>query len=213
MDFEVIDKRAEKRAAEAAAPVAPSALKVVEDQMERATGALASGDLAVANAVAAECQNPPKTYGDLVMKARNTTIKPQKKGQPPPWRSVGYLTAMLPMGQAQILMMRAVGLRESGLLFTADYAIPGMLLDDKENFAAAAKYRLDTFQVCACDRSGRCKFHGEVLPGPGGPGRWLEKDIKRLQDMQKQPMPEAVEILMKAEAARANQRIVVPGRP
>ena len=30
MDFEVIDKRAEKRAAEAAAPVAPSAFEIVE---------------------------------------------------------------------------------------------------------------------------------------------------------------------------------------
>jgi hypothetical protein len=41
----------------------------------------------------------------------------------------------------------------------------------------------------------------------------LEEDIKRLQKNQQEPMPEAVEILMKAEAARANQRIVVPGRP
>jgi hypothetical protein len=205
MDFEVIDKRAEKRAAEAAAPVAPSALEIAKERMERAKAALVSGDPVAMDAVAAECQGKPATYGDVVQMKR-------KKNEPPDWKSVGYLTAMLPMGQAQILMMRAVGLRESGLLFTADYAIPGMLLDDKENFAAAAKWRLDTFQVCSCDRSGRCKFHGEVLPGPGGMGRWLEEDIKRLQYMQKQPMPEAVEILMKAEAARANQRIVVPGR-
>jgi hypothetical protein len=208
MGFEVIDKGQEKRAAEAAAPVAPSALKVVEDRMERASVALANGDLAAANAVAAECSNPPRTYGDV-----GSINGKQKKHQPPPWKSVGYLTAMVQVGQAQILMMRAVGLRQDELLFTADYAIPGMLTDEKENFAAEAKWRLDTFNGCSCDRNGRCKFHGEVLPGPGGAGRWLEEDIKRLQKNQQEPMPEAVEILMKAEAARANQRIVVPGRP
>jgi hypothetical protein len=206
MEFEIVDRRGEKRAAEAAAPVAPSALEVAKDRMERAETALRNGDMAAVDAVAAECSL--KTYGDVA-----SIDGKHKKNQPPPWKSVGYVVAMLPMGQATIMMMRAVGLRESGLLFTADYAIPGMVKDETENFVAAARYRLDTFQVCACDRSGRCKFHGEVLPGPGGPGRWLEEDIKRLQDMQKQPMPEAVEILMKAEAARANQRIVVPGRP
>ena len=207
MDFEITDKRAEKRAAEEAAPVAPSALEVVEDRMERASAALANGDLAAANAVVAECRNPPATYADVapINGKRN-------KNQPPPWKSVGYLTAMIQVGQAQILMMRAVGLRQDELLFTADYAIPGMLTDEKENFAAESKWRLDTFNGCACDRGGRCKFHGEVLPGPGGMGRWLDEDIKRLQKGQREPMPEAVEILMKAEAARANQRIVVPGR-
>ena len=208
MDFEFKDRRGEKKAAEVAAPAEPSALEVVEDRMERASAALANGDLAAVDAVAAECQNPPSTYADVV-----PINGKRKKNQPPPWKSVGYVVAMLPMGQATIMMMRAVGLRESGLLFTADYAIPGMVKDESESFIAAAKWRLDTFNGCACDRSGRCKFHGEVLPGPGGPGRWLEEDIKRLQKNQQEPMPEAVEILMKAEAARANQRIVVPGRP
>jgi hypothetical protein len=208
MEFQVIDKRAEKRAAEAAAPVAPSALDVAKDRMERAETALRNGDMAAVDAVAAECQNPPATYADVA-----SIDGKRKKNQPPQWKSVGYLTAMLPVGKAQILMMRAVGLREDALCFTADYAIPGLLTDEKENFAAEAKYRLDTFNGCACDRSGRCKFHGEVLPGPGGPGRWLDEDIKRLQKNQQEPMPEAVEILMKAEAARTNQRIVVPGRP
>lgn len=135
----------------------------------------------------------------------------RKKNEPQDWKSVGFLVAMLPVGQATIMMMRGVGLRESGLLFTADYAIPGMV-EEGEDFVAAAKYRLDTFKTCACDRNGRCKFHGEMLPGSVGPGKWLEEDIARLKKQQAQPMPEAVEILMKAEAARANQRIVVPGR-
>ena len=204
MDFEVIDKRAEKRAAEAAAPVVPSALEVVQDRMDRATAALADGDMDGLMAVEAECSNPPATYGSVVEMRR-------KKNEPPPWKSVGYVVAMLPMGQATIMMMRAVGLRESGLLFTADYAIPGMV-EEGEDFVAAARYRLDTFQVCACDREGRCPFHGEVLPNHKGMGRWMEEDVKRLQKIQSKPMPEAVEILMKAEAARANQRIIVPGR-
>jgi len=197
MDFEFKDRRGEKKAAEAAAPV------VTAEERERLEEVVTAGSVEEINKVSGEiCGAGPQAVTPI-----------RKKGQPPPWKSVGYLTAMVPIGQATILMMRAVGLRETGLLFTADYAIPGMVKDETENFVTAAKYRLDTFKICACDRSGRCKFHGEVLPGPGGPGRWLEEDIKRLQDMQKEPMPEAVEILMKAEAARANQRIIVPGRP
>ena len=204
MEFEIVDKRAEKRAAEAAVPVAPSALEVVKDRMDRAVEALANGDMDGVKAVESECSNPPRTYGNVV--------EIRKKKDEPAWKSVGFVVAMLPMGQATIMMMRAVGLRESGLLFTADYAIPGMV-EEGEDFVAAAKYRLDTFKICACDRNGRCKFHGEMLPGAVGPGKWLEEDIARLKKQQAQPMPEAVEVLMKAEAARANQRIVVPGRP
>ena len=206
MGIEFVDRRGEKRAAEAAAPLAPSALEVVEDRMERAVGALASGDLSSANAVAAECQNPPSTYADVA-----SIDGKRKKGQPEPWKSTGYVVAMVPVGQATIMMIRAVGLRHDALLFTADYAIPGML-EEGEDFVAAARERLDTFLACACDRSGKCPFHGAKLPGVGGPGDWMKSDIERLQKMQKQPMPEAVEILMKAEAARANQRVVVPGR-
>ena len=161
MEFQVIDKRAEKRAAEAAAPVAPSALEVAKDRMERAETALRNGDMAAVDAVAAECSSPPRTYGDVV--------RMKKKGQPEPWKSTGYVVAMVPVGQASILMIRAVGLRHDELLFTADYAIPGMI-EEGEDFVAASRERLDTFLACACDRTGKCPFHGQKLQGPTGPG-------------------------------------------
>ena len=107
------------------------------------------------------------------------------------------------------MMVRAAGLRTDEILFTADYALPPVW-EDGTDFTAEARKRLDTFKGCCCDGKSRCKFHGEAMPGPLGPGKWLEKDIERLQKIQNTPLPEAVEVLMKAEANRS--RIVVPGR-
>jgi hypothetical protein len=207
--MEIIDRRKEKAAAEAsatAAPKEPTVLEIVKDRERRAVEALANGDMEALKSVEAECNNPPTTYGEVV------EFKKTVRGEVQEWRSVGFLPAFLPMGQANVMMLRAVGKRTDDKVFTADYALPP-IWEEGADYAAKAKYRLDTFKSCACDERGRCKFHGEVCPGPGGPGRWLEEDIKRLQKIQSEPMPEAVEELMKVEAARAQNRIVVPGGP
>jgi len=203
MGMEIIDKRAEKRAAEAAAPKEPTVLEICEDRAQRAAEAIANGDMETINAVAAECKNPPSTYGDVV------PFKKTVRGEVQMWKSVGYVVAFLPLGQNQVLMVRAAGLRSDGMLFTADYAMPPVW-EDGTDFTGEARKRLDTFKGCSCDKRGRCKFHGEVCPGPAGPGRWLEDDIKRLQAIQGQQLPEAVEVLMRAEANKPN--IIVPGR-
>jgi hypothetical protein len=142
-------------------------------------------------------------YGDVV------PFKKTVRGEVQTWKSVGYVVAFLPLGQNQVLMVRAAGLRSDGMLFTADYAMPPVWVEGTD-FTAAARKRLETFKGCSCDERGRCKFHGEVCPGPAGPGRWLEEDIKRLQAIQGQQLPEAVEVLMRAEANKPN--IIVPGR-
>ena len=101
------------------------------------------------------------------------------------------------------------------MLFVADYGMPPVW-EVSEDLNKKALERLETFLTCACDREGRCKFHGEKCPGPGVNGDWLQSDIERLARVQGSPLPEAIEVLMKAEAARQKElearRIVVPGR-
>jgi hypothetical protein len=181
--MEIIDKRAEKRAAEAAAPMEP---EVFAAALGEAMEAAASTDKVV---------------------EFKKTVRGEKQG----WKSTGYVVAILPVGQAQIFMVRAVGMRTDEKVFTADYAIPPVW-EDGVDFAAEARKRLDTFKACSCDRSGPCKFHGAALPSPVGPGEWLKADMERLGKIQSAALPECVEVLMKAEAARQQNRIVLPGR-
>ena len=209
MGIEFVDKRKSETDEAVANPVLvqgpKSVMEVVQDRMDRATEALANGDIEAINAVLAECSKPPRTYGDVV------PFKKTVRGEVQGWKSVGYVVAFLPLGQAQVLMVRAAGLRTDEQLFTADYAMPPVW-EDGMDFTAEARKRLDTFKSCSCDKKGPCKFHAEVMPGAVGPGRWLEEDMKRLQAMQGGQLPEAVEVLMKVEAARAQNRVIVPGR-
>jgi hypothetical protein len=193
MSIEYVDRRGEKKIVEA-----PSG--------QRLEASVTGGDAEEINRVSSECS------GEDVREKKVIEFKKQVRGEKLSWKSVGYVVAFLPMGQAQILMVRAVGMRTDERVFTADYAFPPML-EEGQDFVGEARKRLETFLACSCDEGGRCKFHGETCPGLSGPGRWMEDDIKRLRKIQSGPMPEAVEILMKAEAARAQNRIVVPGRP
>jgi hypothetical protein len=202
MGFEIVDRRKQNQEEE---PVSPTVLEIVQDREKRCSDALAAGDLAGANTVAAECKNPPTTYGDVV------PFKKTVVGEKQEWKSVGYVAVFLPMGKAQVLMVRAAGIRTDELMFIADYAIPPVWVEG-EDFTAEAQKRLNTFKACSCDRRGKCKFHGEKLPGPDGPGEWLKADMERLARIQGSQLPEAVEVLMKAEAARQQNKIIVPGR-
>ena len=203
MDFEIVDKRKLKAEAEAAAPMEPDVFAAgLGGALE---AAVATGDAEEINRVSSECGGGPAYEKNVV------PFKKTVRGEVQSWKSVGFVVAFLPMGQAQVLMVRAVGIRSDERLFTADYAMPPVW-GEGEDFTEEAFERLSTFKACCCDGSGQCKFHGEALPGPKGAGKWLESDLKRLQSIQGSQLPEAVEVLMKVEAERANSRIVVPGR-
>ena len=203
--MEIIDRRKLKAEAEAQEGAVPMALEIVQDREKRYTAALMSGDIEAATAIADECKNPPSTYADVI------PFKKTVVGEKQEWKSVGYVAVFLPVGQAQMLMVRAAGIRTDELMFVADYAIPPVWVEG-EDFTAEARNRLETFKACSCDRRGKCKFHGEKLPGPDGPGEWLKADMERLARIQGSQLPEAVEVLMKAEAARQQSKIIVPGR-
>ena len=199
MGFEFFDRRKEKAAAEAAAPMEPEVFAAgLGGALE---AAVAGGDVEEINRVSSECGGGPE---HKVVEFKKTV-----RGEVQTWKSVGYVLATLPIGGQSVLMLQAVGLRTDEKLFTVNYALPP-IWEEGADYTVAVKDRLDSFKACACDDRGRCKFHGEAMPGPGGPGKWLEADMKRLGNIQNEPLPEAVEILMKAVAEAANRRIVTP---
>jgi hypothetical protein len=67
-----------------------------------------------------------------------------------------------------------------------------------------ARERLDTFLDCECKEHGPCATHRMYIP------QWQQADIQRLNLMASEPLPEVLEIVMRAEQARASQKIVAP---
>ena len=172
--MEVIDRRKEKAAAEAAGP---AVLEVIEAAVEKVV----------------EFGKPEVLQGGK-------------------WKSIGYTLVYLGINNQQMLAGRAVGLRSDESLFTADWLLPP-IWDRAMSWQAEALRRLDTFKKCECG-SGRgvCVEHLKKCPGKIGPGEWIHEDMQRLSQVQSQPLCEALEILMKAEAARQNAKVVPAGR-
>lgn len=133
-----------------------------------------------------------------------TIEAPATLGDKSTWKNVAYLVALIPGGQGNLIVAgRAVGLRSDGKPFVADYILPPVWPKDL-NWTEQAKKRLDTFLGCDCNEHGPCAVHKVYLL------QWVNADTQRLQLMASQPVPEAVEVLMRAEQSRAQSRIVVP---
>lgn len=194
MGFEFFDRRKEKATAEAAASMEPevfaAGIGLTIHEVEMVPEGMSNEEI---------LGKPEKVV----------EFKKTVRGEVQSWKSVGYVLATQTIGNQQILILQAVGLRTDEKLFTVNYALPP-IWEEGADYTAAAKDRLDSFKACACDDRGRCKFHGEAMPGPSSPGKWLEADMKRLGKIQSAPLPEAVEILMRAVAEAANRRIVTP---
>lgn len=183
--MEVIDRRKEKAAAEASAPAAVETPEA---------------------ALAAEGGQAMPTGGHQVVEFKKTV-----RGEVQTFKSVGYTLVQLNINGQGMFAGRAVGLRTDDGLFTADWMLPPVW-EEGTSWQAEALKRLNTFKACSCDSRGRCKFHGEACAGQFGPGKWIEEDMQRLRKVSTTPLCEALEVLMRAEAARQNQRIVTPGR-
>lgn len=196
MGIEFKDRRLEKAAAEAQAPEA--------NPFQHVQG-LVVGELPEAALAEAGGQIMP-TGSHAVIEFKKTV-----HGEVQAFKSVGYTLVEMAINGQQMLAGRAAGLRTDDKVFTADWLFPPVW-DEDLNWQAEAKKRLLTFKSCACDRQGRCKFHGEACPGRMTPGKWLEEDMNRLKKVSQTPLCEALEILMKAEMARSQSRIVAPGQ-
>ena len=140
-----------------------------------------------------------------------TEFKKTVRGEVQTFRDIGYTLVQLNIGGQRMFAGRAVGLRTDEKVFVADWMLPPVWEEDL-SWQAEAKKRLLTYKSCSCDSRGRCAFHVEACAGQLGPGKWIEEDMQRLRKVSTTPLCEALEVLMKAEAARQNAKIVTPGR-
>jgi len=122
------------------------------------------------------------------------------------WKGVGYMLAATPMGPNQLLVLgRAVGLRSDDKTFVGDYALMPIWPENLDDWRPKARERLDTFLHCDCSvASGTCALHRLYV------AQWRTADQQRFEFMASQPMPEALEMYHRAEAMRAQSKIVVP---
>lgn len=153
---------------------------------------------------------------EIVDRRRNKDhhVEPVKAAEPEKgkggWKSVGYMIQLRPAsGGMPIPIGRAVGVRDDGMgPFAADYILPNIWGPDF-NWQSHAKKRLDTFVNCECRSQARCAVHELLMP------QWETEDVRRINTANEAPMPEAIELFMRAEiAARASRNpqpnIVVP---
>jgi hypothetical protein len=106
---------------------------------------------------------------------------------------------------ALVIMGRVLGLRSDELPFIADYWLSADY-DDCRDWEAQARKRLDTFLNCDCSSHSPCAVHKMYIP------QWQTADMKRLALVGTKPVPRVLEVLHKAEMARAqrSQAIALP---
>lgn len=158
-------------------------IRVVDRRKEKAE-AEAATILTIEEAVPQEEQ--PSTYG--------------KK-----WKSIGLMIVFIQgQGNAPIPAGRAIGMRDDGKgPFIADLIFPP-IWPEKLDWVKEVRKRLDTFLGCECKEHNPCAVHKIIMP------QWTREDTKRISEISSQPIPECIEILMKADQARQNSKIIVP---
>lgn len=121
------------------------------------------------------------------------------------WKSVGFLPQVVGTPMGQLISMRSVGLRSDECLFVVDWLMPPIFHTAVDVMELSMK-RLETYLNCNCSKGKMCGVHKEYMQ------KWGDADMERVQRIASQPMPEALEILMKAEQARQKSAVVAPGR-
>jgi hypothetical protein len=119
------------------------------------------------------------------------------------WKNVGYMIVLVPSNAGPLVAGRAVGLRCDEKCFLADYFLP-QIYPEHLDWTIEARKRLDTFLGCDCTGGTPCSIHKMYVP------QWIKADTQRLELIGNSPVPEAIEVMVKAERARAASSIVVP---
>ncbi len=127
----------------------------------------------------------------------------QPEGDKSTWKNVGYMIIFIPSNAGPIVAGRAVGLRSDEKCFVADYFLP-QIYPEHFDWTAKARERLDTFLECECSSGSPCSVHKLYQP------QWIKADTQRLELIGSSPIPEAIEVMFKAERARAASNIVIP---
>lgn len=119
------------------------------------------------------------------------------------WKSQGFMISLVQSPKGILVVGRAVGLRQDGLCAIADYAFTPIWKEGLD-WVKHARQRLNTFLGCDCEPHVMCEIHRREVP------KWGQEDIERLEHVARVPLPEAIEVMMKAEQARKDSGIVVP---
>lgn len=132
-------------------------------------------------------------------------VEPQETKDNTAWKSIAYLTVLLPTPNGPMPSCRCVGLRSDDLMCAVDWLMPPWTTVEV-NFYAEVRKRADTFLGCDCISRHMCGTHNEYLQ------MWMRADMDRLNGLAATPLPEVLELFMRAEMARKNSAIVAPGR-
>lgn len=132
----------------------------------------------------------------------------ESTGDKSTWKNIpknpAYMVVLAgsPSGQP-IVSGRAVGLRADEKFFIADWIFPP-IYPEHFDWTIEARKRLDTFLGCDCTSQAPCGVHKIYLQ------QWMQADQQRLALIGTTPVPEAVEVMAKAEQARRASKIAVP---
>lgn len=131
-------------------------------------------------------------------------IEIQPEGDKSAWLDVGYYVIQAQTNVGMLMLGRATGKRSDCRPFAADYLLPPVWAEDFK-WQPEAKKRLDTYLNCDCGAT-PCAIHRHYHE------QWHKADQERLQAIITAPLPESVELVIKAETMAKQSQIVVPGR-
>lgn len=120
------------------------------------------------------------------------------------WTDVRYKLALQQLPNQILLMLgQAVGLRSDGELCIVNYLMGKYLTE--HDWREVARKRLDTFLGCGCKMRIPCPVHRLQIQ------QWEHEDVLRVQMMETQALPPALEALQRAERAQVQTpKILVP---
>ena len=127
----------------------------------------------------------------------------ENAGDKSTWKNVAYMIVLIGSQGGPLVSGRAIGLRADEKFFIADYFLPP-IYPEHFDWTVESRKRLDTFLGCDCTSAGPCGVHKMYLP------QWLEADSQRLALIGSSKVPEAVEVMMKADQARKASQIAIP---
>jgi hypothetical protein len=148
-------------------------------------------------------QNKGETAAPEIISAAAT----ETTGNKSTWKDVpnnpAYMVVLVGSNAGPLVSGRAIGLRADEKFFIADYFLPP-IYPEHFDWTVESRKRLDTFLDCDCTSAGPCGVHEMYLP------QWLEQDKQRLEMIGSRPVPEPVEVMMKADQARRASQIAIP---
>lgn len=139
-------------------------------------------------------QNNPVKEREKTVEQVEADLPVQKRE----WKSVGYRILLRQGDQGEpIIVGLCAGIDKDNNVFTAEW----MFTESWEkgfDWTIDATRRLDTFLQCPCSpKTGACPWHKRMAPKG-----WVREDMERIREEGSRPVPEAVEVLFKAEQAR-----------